>query len=245
MTLQQAEQYVDLEPQYEIIQDRQQILHILRDLMHERALMTALLEGGKSVFSTAIFDIQPENDIFILDELIPRQGNEIIQLSEKIWLLGQIRGIKTALQTEIIDSGIEVGIYYHHANFPEKIRHQQRRSSYRATVSYGMKSFVRIVADQDKAIRGQLRDLSIGGLSVILPLLISIEELSVGTVLENCEVELPGEGQLEARAEVRHVRREGGRRSARVGLAFVDIAPQIQRQIQRSVTFLEREQLRK
>lgn len=235
----------DIEPDYQIIQDEHRIVRLLDELRRERTLLTALLDGGRHAFSTAIVEIRKKDDALILDELVPKQGNRMMAQGGRLWILGQLHGIKTAFQTDIRDSGIEDGIAFHRIGIPDAVRHQQRRESFRAVVSMGIRTPVRIKADNQAALSGQLRDLSIGGLSVILPLLKELDDLEPGTIVEDCEIELPGQGRLTVKAEIRHMRRNESQKNVQVGLAFRDLQPQDQRQLQRSVTHLEREQLRK
>jgi c-di-GMP-binding flagellar brake protein YcgR len=235
----------DIEPDYQIVQDDRQIVRLLDELRRERTLLTALLDGGKHAFSTAIIEIRKKDNALILDEFVPEQGNQMMSKGGKLWVLGQLHGIKTAFQTDIRDSGIEDGIAFHRIGIPHSVRHQQRRESFRAVVSMGIRTPVRIRPNDRAPLNGQLRDLSIGGLSVILPLLEELNDLQPGTIVENCEIELPGQGRLSVTAEVRHVRRNANQKNTQIGLAFRDLQPQDQRQLQRSVTHLEREQLRK
>ena len=235
----------DIEPDYQIIQDHHHIVRLLDELRRERALLTALLDGGKQAFSTAIVEIRRKERALILDELVPEQGNQMMMQGGKLWVLGQLHGVKTAFQSDIRDSGIEAGIVFHRIEIPQSIRHQQRRESFRAMVSLGIRTPVRIRTDGHPPLSGQLRDLSIGGLSVILPLLKELDSLEPGTPVEACEIELPGQGRLSVKAEIRHMRHSENRKHTQVGLAFRELQPQDQRQLQRSVTHLEREQLRK
>ncbi|MEJ2632076.1 MAG: flagellar brake protein [Acidihalobacter sp.] len=235
----------DIEPDYQIIQDENRIVHLLDELRRERTLLTALLDGGRHAFSTAIVEIRKKDKALILDEFVPEQGNQMMARSGKLWILGQLHGVKTAFQTDIRDSGIEDGIAFHRISLPHAVRHQQRRESFRAVVSMGIRTPVHIKGDNNAPLNGQLRDLSIGGLSVILPLLKELDDLELGTIVEDCEIDLPGQGQLSVKAEVRHMQRNENQKNAQVGLAFRELRPQDQRLLQRSVTHLEREQLRK
>lgn len=235
----------DLDPDYQIIETRQHIVRLLDELRRERALLTVLLGGGKSAFSTAIVELQEQNDVLILDELVPEQGNAMMTQGTRLWVLGQLHGIKTAFQSEIRDSGIEDGIIFHRIAIPAKLRHQQRRESFRAIVALGINAAVHLKPEEGQALSGQLRDLSIGGLSAILPLLKELDGMATGTIVPQCEVELLGQGRLSVKAEVRHMRRNESRKNAQVGLAFRELQPKDQRQLQRSVSHLEREQLRK
>lgn len=231
--------------EYQIIRDKQRILWLLDNLMRERSMLTALLDEGKHAFSTAIIDINKSENLVALDEFVPERGNQMMVQGEKIWLLGQVRGIKTAFQTLIRDSGVEGKIAFHRINIPDGIRYHQRRANFRALVSLGIPASVHLRADGLNPLTGQLRDLSIGGLSVILPLMQGIDNLKSGTVFQECHIKLPSQEQISAKAEIRHMQHTANQKNTKIGLSFKNLQPHHQRQIQRTITQLEREQLRK
>lgn len=220
-------------------------MRLLDELRRERTLLTALLDSGKHAFSTAIVDIRHEDHALILDEFVPARGNRMMNEGGKLWVLGQLHGVKTAFQSDIRQSGTENGIVFHHIDIPAAVRHQQRRENFRAVVSMGLRTSVRLMTETQTPLSGQLRDLSIGGMSVILPLLEGTDALEPGTIVEDCEIELPGQGRLTVRAQIRHLRHNPAQKNTQLGLAFCDLPPQDQRQVQRTVTHLEREQRRK
>ncbi|WP_455380002.1 flagellar brake protein [Acidihalobacter prosperus] len=235
----------DVDREYEVIRDKRRIVRLLDDLTRERAMLTALLNEGKQAFSTAIVDLSKSENAVILDEFLPERGNKILIAGEKLWILGQLRGIKIAFQTTIRDSGLESGVVFHRIDTPESICHHQRRANFRALVSLGVPTPVYLRTDGLNPLTGQLRDLSVGGLSVILPLLRELDNLKSGTIIEECQIKLPSEEQISAKAEVRHMQPAANKKNTKVGLAFKNLELQHQRQIQRTITQLEREQLRK
>lgn len=233
--------------QYEIITHPPRIARLLRDIHEDRAMVTLIPDEGEQAFSTAILEGSEgmARDYFMLDEFVPREGNRTIVPNTKIWLLGQLKGVKFAFESHIIESGSENGIPFHRASLPKFIRYEQRRTSYRVNVAMGIKAGVRLgTPETHNPLAGQLRDLSVGGVSAILPAL-HRQAIIPGTLMPYCEVELPGEGTIVAETEIRHVRPSADNTNTQVGLAFHNLTADAQRQIQRSVSYLEREQLRK
>ena len=51
---------------------------LLDELRRERTLLTALLDGGKHAFSTAIVEIRKKDNALILDEFVPENGNQMM-----------------------------------------------------------------------------------------------------------------------------------------------------------------------
>ncbi|OBS09784.1 flagellar brake protein [Acidihalobacter prosperus] len=235
------------ENHYEIITHPPRISRLLREIHEDRAMVTLIPDEGEQAFSTAILEDSEGSGsgLFMLDEFVPREGNDSIMPNTRIWLLGQLKGVKFAFESEILESGSENGIPFHRARLPKAIRYEQRRTSYRVNVALGIKASVRLGSPEAvNPLAGQLRDLSVGGVSAILPALIR-QGIQPGTVVPQCEVELPGEGTIVADTEIRHVRASADNSNTQVGLAFRNLTADAQRQVQRSVSYLEREQLRK
>lgn len=211
-------------------------------------MITLIPEDGDQAFSTAILgdDEQAQDSrYFMLDEFVPREGNASIGPHTRIWLLGQIKGVKFAFETEIIENSSENGVPYHRAALPHSIRYEQRRNSYRVSVALGIKAGIRLGSSPlANPLAGQLRDLSIGGVSALLPALYP-SAIEPGVLMPHCEVELPGEGVIVTETEIRHVRSSTDNANTHVGLAFRNLTADAERQVQRSVSYLEREQLRK
>ncbi|APZ43036.1 hypothetical protein BW247_07960 [Acidihalobacter ferrooxydans] len=231
--------------QYQLISDRRRIFQILDELTREKALLTAIFDGNENAFTTAILDVDENKNAMLLDEFLPSPRQNDVIPGVGLWLLGQVRGIKTAFKTRVISVGKENGLPIYRLEIPAAIRHQQRRYSYRAPVALSIRSQVRLKHDDGLALTGQLRDLSIGGLSVMLKKLRELETLSPNLLFTECDLELPGEGHVTVQAEIRHLHTDPAHKTLQIGLAFQDLPPREQRLVQRSVSFLEREQLRK
>lgn len=236
---------VDIESSYEIITNKHRKCNILKEMLQDRSLLTVLFEGGKKAFTTAVIDIDASGEVLILDELVPNEGNKLLVPGVKVWLLGQIRGVRTGFQAQLKESGQEFGIYYHRMLIPDAIRYQQRRSSFRVPVSYGLRNMVQFSLYHGKPpFIGRIRDLSIGGMLIQLAEKIMTEDLPEGTLVPNCQIDLPGEGVMTTDAEIRHVYDDGTGQTDTVGMAFHEVSPHTERRIQRSVNYLEREQLK-
>ena len=234
-----------LEDSYQLVSDRRRIRHILNELQREKALLTALVDGNENAFTTAILELDEKGDAMVVDELVPAPGENVIVPGSGLWLLGQVQGIKTAFKSSVLEVGEEDRLPFYRVAFPATIRHQQRRKSYRAPVALSIRSEVRLQREDGLSLAGQLRDLSVGGLSVMLKVLREIEALSPGLTFTECDLELPGEGHVSVQAEIRHLHTDPIRKTLYLGLAFQELPPQDQRLIQRSVSHLERELLRK
>lgn len=233
---------------YEIITHPPRISRLLREIHQERAMITLIPEDGKQAFSTAILEDDEQSQdhqYFMLDEFVPREGNASIGPHTRIWLLGQLKGVKFAFETEIVENSSENGIPFHRAALPHSIRYEQRRNSYRVSIALGIKAGIRLGSSpMAHPLTGQLRDLSVGGVSALLPTL-NASSIEPGVLMPHCEVELPGEGVIVTETEIRHVRSTTDTTNTHVGLAFRNLTADAQRQVQRSVSYLEREQLRK
>lgn len=233
------------EKDYQTISDRRRILHILEELLRNKTFLTALPKNNAQAFTTALLDLDEDTNSLLLDEFLPEPGRGVLAPKQELWILGQMHGIKTAFQSQLIRLGKEDNIPYYVIQLPEKIRQQQRRNNYRVPVPLSTRNPVWLRKDAGLAFKAQLRDLSLGGVSVMMSYLKDMGDLSPGNEFEECIVNLPGESQIATSVEVRHVHNEAPAKTTRVGLAFRKLTPEDERRVQRSVAFLEREFLRK
>ncbi|MBZ9560307.1 MULTISPECIES: PilZ domain-containing protein [unclassified Modicisalibacter] len=128
---------------------------------------------------------------------------------------------------------------------PNSIFVKEARGSVRIPFVLGMKAKANIVVyEGGMSLAGSVKNLSIGGCL----LEVAIEDstaLSVGQDLAEVHIEFPNCQSFTSHARVRHMRPLGGGLQAAVGIEFLDISPELQKDLSHFVNECERESARR
>ena len=73
----------------EKLTDKIRICALLQQLMEKRALLTIKLPDKPQPFTSAVIEVAREDDYFILDELKPEKGDELLKQNPSLQVTGQ------------------------------------------------------------------------------------------------------------------------------------------------------------
>jgi c-di-GMP-binding flagellar brake protein YcgR len=223
------------------LDDPLQVLHWLRRLRDEGVRLNLVSPQGDAL-ATQIWSVDEVHgqlsfaaDADGLDLQRLAQGDEALAVG---WL-DQVK-----LQFEL-DQLVLVRGHGHRAlraRLPRVLWRFQRRDAYRLPLPAGQPPQARFrhpsIPDMQVLLR--IVDLSAGGCALVLPP--DLPELQPGTLLHGAQVELEPSTRFDATLRLQHVSAMHGGDGARLGCAFVDLAPQAQRTLQR---FIDRTQRRR
>ncbi len=230
---------------FETITSPKQVAEFLRKLQTRNNQISAQPAGFPETFTTSVLQVDAHNQRMMLDELVPTYGNKLLVPGTSIVLRGHSGGIRFVMKTEVSEADNENGIKFYWLPFPALLHYQQRRSAFRVRVGLGLNANARLSLESDgPELTTELFDLSAGGFCVMLPQ-DTVLDLQHGDRLASCKIELPRHGIITVDAEIRHVSDHPRFGCKLIGISFVNVAPDTIRQVQRCVTFLEREQMRK
>ncbi len=233
-----------LHPEPQQVANHVQIVGLLRRLLDAHALVHISLPGENEYWLSAVIDVHPQDGYLLLDELTPRDGNAHMTQARRVIVSAQVQGVDISFATLLLGQGMSDGLVYYRLALPEQIRYWQRRASYRARVSAAKVIPVQLQQAQHPALPGELYDISAGGVgthhkkhSGPVPML--------GTVWDQCHIQLPGGQDIHCALEIRFIGRDDRNGNLRLGGRFVDIARPQLKQVENFVATLERERLRK
>ena len=149
--------------------DPDKINRLLKDIEDASPLCKIIIEGLTEEFSSSILDIQVENKQIILDELLPKHGNELLINQNKLKLSTIHNGINLSFKLSGISTGSSRGIAYYKTTLPSRIYYPQRRSSPRISLNHTYISFSGISSRTQSTIGGTVFDLSRKGIGITLP----------------------------------------------------------------------------
>ena len=124
------------------ITDPSKIVKILQDMENGSPLCVLRIDGLPEEYNSSIIEIKPVANQIILDEMMPKQGNDIFSAKKKIKVSGFHKGIHLSFSLTHIEPGRSQGILYYKAQIPERIYYPQKRKAPRIDISSDRKSVV-------------------------------------------------------------------------------------------------------
>jgi flagellar brake protein len=128
------------------------------------------------------------------------------------------------------------------AAVPERLLRLQRREFFRVRTPRNVSASCLVPEGGDGSRYESLRvlDLSVGGLAMVAyPIHM---ELTDGTTIDRCFLDLPGAGTVSVRMRIAHVEAAGKDGARRCGCEFIDLTPQARMMLQRFVQRVDVEQ---
>lgn len=226
-----------------LVADPEQVTLVLCRLHEAHALLTLGIQGVRNVYTTTLLEVAADGGWLVLDEPVPRDGHAHMQPGRALHLQGRLEGLQVAFDTtlELIADGPPP---YYRVAMPVSVVYQQRREDHRVTVPLAWHATAQLLTPQRALLGGELRDLSAGGMRVLLnPGGARLPRL--GEVLPRCVVTLPGEAPVCCRLEVCHVEPPRGPTRAVLGGRFLDLSRAERHRLARIAATLERERQRR
>lgn len=217
------------------------------------ALLDALMEPGGASLEMQGAGGKPEPVLLVeqspgesltLDISAIRELAIALRQEHSFRILGQISGKMVRTPALTAQSCHEengrllcVSVYPHH------LEELQRRSSFRARLRLGMEVGGILRNDQGHSTQGDLKDLSLEGCQLEMPLTASglLAEADQQLDVELC---FPDGTRFQGAAELRHQQVDTERQSLRVGFRFKAVTPDKERQLWHLVREIEREAAR-
>lgn len=222
--------------------DPGKIQRLLKDIEEASPLCTINVEGITEEFSSSILDVQLDNQQIILDELIPKHGNDLLSENYKIKLSTIFNGIRLAFKLNIIASDSSKGIAYYKAKIPNRIYYPQRRTAPRISISSQNISFSGVANRTKTSMGGYVFDVSRGGIGIYSQVRPRAQR---GDIIKDCKISLE-EQVITFDLRIRFIKTiSEGSGKTQVGGYFENISSKSQNKIEHFVASLEREEIRK
>lgn len=192
-------------------------------------------------FQSFLIAQQPSKKLIALDEMIPRDAEQLLRSGQSFHVEAFLEGIRVTWESSgSIQFSTHNGLPSYWLPMPEEMTYHQRRNAYR--VSAKAMAPIRIELAGGKlvsAISGYLRDLSATGCGVQFKGDVS-DRLAPGEVYDCLQLQLPF-GGMSLAAEVRHIEYQEKSKISFVGIRFHMLSGIHQRQLERFVHQAQRE----
>lgn len=217
-----------------------QIIGLLRRLRDSHNLLSVRVEGSDRYFTSMLLDVDSRAGILILDEISDRRGHELAVRSGRIRCFCQCHGVDLNFEVRIQPMRDRQGMTVYRAPLPDWVNYLQRRAHFRVHVAMNSGLEARLELEGGEQVEARLHDLSLGGAGLVLE---STIDFRTGLHIPRILVRRGKEVLLDTPCEVRHQQvRENAPK--RIGVRFVDPAPEQRHRLRKLVTQLEREMLR-
>lgn len=226
---------------YQLVSSVERIQALLRPIIEKHNFATITIAGHEDEYSSMLLKSDPDLGELVIDGLHPDDGNTHFVTTRELSLDTQLDGIHLQFDTELRESFEENGVIYHIVTYPENIRYWQRRQAFRASVTPAYNISVVLKTDDGNQCRGELFNISIGGICIRFPGKKSLpEEFTKSTVI--CSLNLPENNHLKCELKLTHTWHNIPSNSLHVGAQFLKLDKVQNRAVQRFVTDLQRQQ---
>jgi c-di-GMP-binding flagellar brake protein YcgR len=234
---------VNLDQSPYFITDPDQIIILLKEIENSSPMCSVIFEGIQQEFNTSILDIQESKQQIILDELIPKVGNQFLLKKNKLKLSTYHNGIRLAFMLTNISPYSSKGIAYYKVAIPDRIYYPQRRSAARIPLSSINISFTGVSQKSQLTLNGYLFDISRSGIGILIPN--NKIRITRGEIIKNCRITFD-DNTATFNMMTRFVKTGTMRRDPiQIGGCFHDMDIKAQKKLGMFVSSIEREEIRR
>ncbi|QSB00581.1 flagellar brake protein [Methylomonas sp. EFPC1] len=223
------------------ITDSDKIAKLLGEIENSSPLCTVQVEGED--FSSSILAVKLDKKVIILDELMPKHGNDFLLLNRSLKLSTFHKGIHLSFNLAGIEVGHSRGINYYKAPFPDRVFYPQRRRTPRLEISSIDIPFSGVVQRTGISVGGSLFDLSRGGAGITVP--VNRARVQRGDIVKNCQITFE-DYVMDFDLSVRFVKPvSAASAKVQIGGLFENLSAKSQSKLSYFITSLERVEIRK
>jgi c-di-GMP-binding flagellar brake protein YcgR len=222
-----------------LLTERRAIVSVLSQAYKNKILLNVSVDEEPDQFVTTLLGVYPEHNLFVLDELNPEHGHELLLQQKKLHAIGRLNGVELQFSAVLNAAGSKSGTAFYKMDLPEFVYHLQLRKAHRVTLFGDRVPFRAYGGSNQPSLRGYVVDISTGGLGVILEQQASLQR---GKVLKTCAITLPGEGDVHFSLELCFVNCNVQRQVTRLGCQFIGMDKAVEGKISKFIADLQRDE---
>ncbi len=225
----------------EIVNRPEHIRRILNKLQDSRRPLVIHVACGlktREIGQSILLDA--DQDLILLDELLPLEANKALGQNKTIFCESRIGSVPLQFSSTVTGKKIVDGLPAYRASTPESVEYMQNRAEYRVYISATGRPPVRMVTASGEEYAGRLVDISVSGFGVLLN---SQVNLPRNSLIPDIQVQLEDGVILACVARVLHLhdRRTLGKTFA--GFEIVDLSSIQTRILRNAIAALQRKNL--
>ena len=218
-------------------------LVLLRRAASEQAPLTIFVAGGSSAYSSALLELVPDEQYLVVDELVPRAGHSLMRRGLELKVRARVEGADLRFKTEVLEIGGSSELPFYKLAFPREVEYTQRRQQYRVSVPLNATVDVTLVMEDGRALIGEVRDMSSGGIGARIKSGAPNAAIDQGKTVR-CLIVTPSNQSISTDVELIHVDSNAIGRVPRVRARFVGLTPAGNRKVTQLCAEIERLQRR-
>ncbi len=170
------------------LRDKNRILQFLEIANKHVADLAVRIDGTNQTYSTAIIEIDAQENAISLELLRPEEGNELLHRASHADIEVYLNNSKLSWRSEVFKDDYTCIPDLFQVSIPTSVNYTQQRLAYRVETS----DEINVVLSNSEmgTIHGVMLNLSVGGIAAKIPKHV-IEALNPGTLFQDCIVQLP------------------------------------------------------
>ncbi len=224
-------------------QEYAQIFVLLRRALEARCMLSVRVGTDPETYLSAILEVVRDGRYLVLDELNPKSGHASMEANREVEIRAVVEGIVLRFRSYVMQVAHDNGLPYYKIAFPKTFTYAQKRDQYRVAVPLHQHYEVRVMFADGREIAGELRDLSMGGLSARLHAG-RIDPVADMKAVATFRLVVSRELSFAADAEIRNISAAQPPRVPRVGARFVALNARTSRRIEEFCDEIQTRRLR-
>ena len=225
---------------YQFLTDPSEISKLLDQLVRHHAMVKIAITDIPEIFGSMLLKADSKSGTVILDSLIPRLGNRLLQDNSKLKFISMIDSMDLQFAMSYIETSGEGGDINHVLRFPKSAVYFQQRCHTRIPIPSARPIPVILRQENGVDLDGTLVDISHGGFGVVLTVPPD-NSPALGAKITYCEIVFSPRESFIFSAHVRFISTHVSTRSTRLGLEITDLTSLQQRVIGRFLTSLTKD----
>ncbi len=224
----------------ERVTKRAQVAGLLERIRKARCLLNVRVPGERQLFSSMLLRVSSLDDYLLIDELVPRYGNELMREELEVTVSAFLQGVIYEAAAQVIAVGEENNVPIFRLELPPALAVMQRRQHHRVELPAGASMPVHCTVGSNRLVRGEVQNISLGGLCFQVDKR-QARDMNVGAVIKRCVIEPRPEMRIVATVQVRNASPPTTQSNIRrVGVRFLDMDKPAQAALHQLVIALER-----
>lgn len=215
------------------------IQHLFKRVSQKHVLLSVQFDSFDEYYGSTIIEINNKENYLVIDELYPKQGHEKIKIETHLNFNTQYQGAFVNFSATIEAIGENEKAAYYKIGMPEEVEYHQRRNTYRIATSISEPIAVTLVDEDDIMIKGELRDISHGGLCLRVNALPHIT-LASEDYIPTCLIQVNNRQKILSSINICHVEKVSETGSLRIGAEFANMSKIDRRELEHLIATLER-----
>ncbi|AZP13898.1 flagellar brake protein [Undibacterium parvum] len=227
------------------VDSRREIIALMRGLKESNQFISMMISGGAEIFITTVIDVDDTNNLLVIDCAPGQLANQRMIEAPRVYFEGLLDKISIQFSSSSIQNTSIDGRPALQLAIPTSLIRLQRREYYRINTPLSNPIRCTIPLDEDTGIESvqiSLVDISCGGIALLDDRKILGNE--IGTIYENCKIDLPATGMINVSLQIRSTQDLillNGKSNRRLGCQFINLSSAVLASIQRYIMKLERE----